>query len=220
MNLDPFKQIAAAMRSRNGFDATLLLFKKGLWTAGKDASAMDGVELAALVNELMTGWAKWEDKRPADYVVGRVADGFKPPKRNQLGDTDRSLWDFDKDPWQFGFYLPLADPKSGQLYVYQTSSHGGKNAIANLLDTYTDFCEREGTDKVPLISLASDHYAHQEFGRVNVPMLDISGWIDPPANIKQIRPPASATPLLAAPQGGQPLAVATQGGDFNDEIPF
>jgi hypothetical protein len=230
MNLDLFKQMADAMKSRNAFDATLLVFKKGYWTAGKDAAAMDGAELVALVDELMIGWAKWEDKRPVDYIVGRVADGYKPPKRGELGDTDRSLWDFDKDPWQFGFYLPLADPKDGQLYVYVTSSRGGKDAVASVLEAFTHFREQEQQDKLPPVGLSNDHYGHQEYGRVEVPIFEIFAWVDRPANIKQIKPPASAAPLL----GGHLLAdgkelpaikhvaepPAEKKNAFDDEIPF
>lgn len=104
MTSNPFREMAGAMRARSGFDGNLLLFKKGFWTAGKDAVDMNDKQLTALVDDTMFGWTKWEDKRPVDYAIGRVADGFKPPKRSQLGDHDRSLWSFDKEPWQLGFY--------------------------------------------------------------------------------------------------------------------
>jgi len=59
MNDNPFREMAAAMRSRTGFDGTMLLFKKEIgWKAGKDAVDMNDEELVALVDELMFGWCK------------------------------------------------------------------------------------------------------------------------------------------------------------------
>jgi hypothetical protein len=50
--------------------------------------------LVALVDQLMLGWCKWEDKKPVDYHVGFVRDRFKPPKRSELRDADptRRRW--------------------------------------------------------------------------------------------------------------------------------
>ena len=185
MNLDPFKQMATAMKTRGSFDATLLVFKKGYWTAGAAASAMDNVQLIALVDDLMTGWAKWEDKSTTDLIIGRVADSYAPPRRNELGDTDSSLWSNGKDPWSFNFYLPLVDPQTSQVYVYTTSSPGGKDAIGSLLEAFTDFREQEKNDKLPLVNLSNDHYPHQQFGRVDVPIFEILGWQERPPNVKQ-----------------------------------
>jgi hypothetical protein len=178
---------------------------------------MNEKQLTALVDDTMFGWTKWEDKRPVDYALVRVADGLKPPKRAQLGDHDQSLWMFDKDPWQFGFYLPLADD-AGQLFVYSTSSRGGKDAIANLLEAYGDFCEQESINKLPLVGLSSDHYPHPEYGRVGVPIFEILRWVDRPADIKQIKPPASAAPLLAIDHVAEPPAEKKNA--LDDEIPF
>jgi hypothetical protein len=219
MTNNPYHEMASAMRARSAFDGNLLLFKKGFWTSGKDAIDMNDQQLVALVDDTMFGWTKWEDKRPVDYAIGRVADGFKPPKRAKLGDHDQSLWSFDKDPWQFGFYLPQADD-AGQLFVYSTSSRGGKEAIANLLEAYGDFCEQEGKNKFPLVGLSSDHYGHPEFGRVEVPIFEILAWRDRPANVKQIKPPAASTPLLTIEHTAEPAAEKKKPNAFDDEIPF
>src|SRR5262245_54977325 len=126
-NSDPFREMAQAMRARTGFDGAILKFNKGNWIAGKDAINMNEAELIALVDRIMYGFVKWEDKRAVDFHVGFVADRFRPPKRPQLGDTDRSLWDKpSQDPWQLTFVLPMASAEDGELYFFSTSSHGGR----------------------------------------------------------------------------------------------
>ena len=44
-----YRASAAAMRARVGFDGTMLLFKKGDWTAGKDNVDMNGVSTLGLL---------------------------------------------------------------------------------------------------------------------------------------------------------------------------
>jgi hypothetical protein len=45
----------------------------------------------------MTGHQKFETKVPV-YQIGRVADRYQPPPREQLGDLDQELWPDGKDP--------------------------------------------------------------------------------------------------------------------------
>ena len=63
MSNEAFREMAAAMRSRNGFDARMISFRKGAWSSGKDGAGMDGAELIAVVSHLMIGWTKWVDRR-------------------------------------------------------------------------------------------------------------------------------------------------------------
>lgn len=226
-DLNSFREMASAMRTRTGFDATILTFKKGRWIAGQAGTDMNDHELIALVDDAMYGWVKWEDKKAVDYQVGFIRDKFKPPKRGQLGDTDPNKWDRrDTDPWQLTFFLPLADRETGQLYMYATSSRGGRDAIAALFDQYTENLERHPEDagKMPVVALSRDHYAHQEYGRVETPQLDIIGWEEPPANIKPIKPPPPASPaLIDHVAGAAALPDPKKGngrGELDDEIPY
>jgi hypothetical protein len=242
MGLDPFREMAAAMRSRQGFDGTILKFNKGRWTAGKDQNEMNDQQLIAHVDQLMFGYCKWKDKRPVDYRVGFVRDRYKPPPRYKLGDNDPSKWEKgDTDPWQMTFFLPLTQPNSSERYIYPTTSGHGKDALANLQEAFADNRELhpEDADKLPLVSLSGDHYPHPEYGRVETPAFDIVRWVDPPVDMKVIKPPASATPFLAiehnsqsppesgsepgigTPQRRAPVRKSGDGfADFEDDIPF
>jgi hypothetical protein len=156
--------------------------------------------------------------------IGFVRDRFKPAKRHELGDTDANFWERrDQDPWQLTFFLPLTDPNNGELFVYSTTSRGGKDALANLQDSYADNREHHPKEahRLPLICLSSDHYQHPDFGRVETPALDIVRWVEPPKNLKVLRPPASASaPLAIEQKKDETKDFGDFGADFNDEIPF
>jgi hypothetical protein len=206
MPTDPFREFAAAMRSRTGFDATMLAFKKGIWVAGKDAVEMNNEELIALVDQSMFGWCKWVDKKPVDYHVGFVRDRYKPPPRIELGDTDPTRWERrDSDPWQLTFFLPLADSDTGKLYIFSTTSRGGRDALADLQEAYADHEDGpEDAGKQPLVALSAGYYGHGQYGRVETPSFKIVGWAYPPDNIKSIRPPASAALAVDHVAGATP----------------
>jgi hypothetical protein len=224
--LDPFREMASAMRSRTGFDGTMLKFTKGRWTAGKSATDMGDKELIAHVDQLMYGWTKWEDKKPVDYDVGFVRDRYRPPPRRQLGDDDPDKWERERDPWQRSYFLPLTDPTNGDFYVWSTASDGGKEALADLQDAYADNRELHPKDahQLPVICLSGDHYNHPDHGRVETPLLDIVRWVDPPKNIKQIRPPKTASSTLVIEQKRDEASDkgfgSDFGADFDDEFPL
>jgi hypothetical protein len=211
MNADPFREIAAAMRTRTGFDAITLKFTKGKWTAGKDAVSMDGAELVALVHLMMFGWVLWQDKKPVDYRIGFVADRFKPPPRSKLPDPGDGKW-------EMSFLLPLTDDLD-DVHMYTGSSQGAKDALADLQEEYADHrAKPDQAHKVPRVRLVSSFYPHPKYGRVDVPVLQIIGWVDPPSNpkIAKIKPPAPAVALLTDASSSTSTDVI----DIKDEIPF
>lgn len=242
MSNDPFREMATAMRSRQGFDGANVKFsKEGMWLAGKDDEVMDGAELIARVDDTMLGWILWLDKKPADYHVGFVRDNYVPPRRDQLGHTDKKRWRNGRDdPWELIFILPLIDANDGKIFIYSTKSQGGKDCLANLLDAYAYNKEQhpKDADKLPLVTLAADYYHHPSYGKVHVPILEINRWVERPANLKPIVPPASSTPLLIDDTGGGKLKPVESAGkliestakemkpsfgarvDMDDEIPF
>jgi hypothetical protein len=211
------------MRSRTGFDATVLKFTKGQWSAGKDGTRMNDVELIAHVDQSMFGWIKWENKRMADFDIGLTRERFRPKRRHDLGDNDPNTW-VKGDPWQFTFLLPLSAPKTGQLYMYSTTSRGGKDALAKVQDAYADHCEMHPKEahKLPAVCLAADWYPHPEYGRVETPCFDIVGWVDPPPGVKQIRPPASTSVLAIEHKtiDATPEPETENPGAGMDAIPF
>src|SRR5262249_10271877 len=98
-----------------GMSGTFIKFGKD----GKFLKAVDGTEVKegteaiVVADQIQVGWVKFNGKgvQPT-RIMGAVFDGFVPPQRNELDDTDESLWEEGlngkpADPWQFQVLLPM-----------------------------------------------------------------------------------------------------------------
>jgi hypothetical protein len=159
----------------------LLRFRKGEFLAGEDDTEIKpGTLLVANMGELLVGWVKWFDRKPVEHIMGRVAEGFQPPLRRDLGDLDTHAWDEDaagkaKDPWQLTNYLLCMDD-STQLYTFVTSSKTGLNSIGKLSKAYGRQLHQH-TDEWPVVQLAVSSYESPDFGRVPYPEFPIVSWL-------------------------------------------
>lgn len=177
-----FEAYAEAV-NRNRIVGELLKFNKGDWLAGQNNDELDaGTRMIAAMDELMIGWLKWEDGKPTDMKMGRVIEGFVPPSRKELGDTDEADWDVDddgkpKDPWTLTNYLILKEEDGDQLYTFAPSSKGGIGCIGKLSGIYGK-AMRQKPDQFPIVELRFDAYNHpnKAYGRIKTPVLEVVGW--------------------------------------------
>lgn len=175
----------------------LLKFSKGDYLAGEQNEDVEaGTRFIAKMDDLMVGWQCWKDNKPTDAVMGRLGDGFQPPRRETLGDDDESQWEADpqsgelRDPWQFSNAVLLRildeqdrvtdgdDDESRGIYTFTTSSRGGINAMGALAKKYGSTM-RQHPDEWPVIQIGVDSYNHKnkQFGRIKVPMFKVVGWV-------------------------------------------
>jgi hypothetical protein len=222
MNMDTFREMAGAMRSSTAL-GIILKFHKGGWIAGGNNTMMDDRELIAIVDRLMWGWQRWENRRPTDFRIGFVIDHYKPPKRSELEDSDTARWE---PVW----LLPMADEKTGEIFVFSTKSQGGKDVLAQLQEDFADHREANPqSDLMPRVALKADSYPHPQFGRVDIPIMPIVDWVTMPDNpkIAKIRPPAPSLITDASPNRDNaadditpPASALRVRDDFDDSIPF
>lgn len=180
---DFFTQYAEAA-SQNKIVGDLLKFSKGEYLAGQDGDEVDeGTELVANMDEFLVGWVRWEGGKPTDMQMGKVVEGFRPPTRRELGDTEESEWETDeqtgqpRDPWQLTNYLILKEPGGDKLYTFATSSKGGLGAVAKLAGEFGKRM-RQRPNNFPIIALNVDSYRHpnKAYGKIFTPKFDVVGW--------------------------------------------
>ena len=181
---DPFQRYGEQSR-RTSIVGKLLKFSKGDWTAGEHNDVVaDGTRFVANMDQLLTGWVRWSDSKPTDHVMGRVVDGYQPPRRDTLGDLDEDMWDtFDdgrpRDPWQPTNYLLLegTGKQKGELYTFTTSSRGGLNAIGDFCMKYGKV-RRQRPNDYPIVEIGQSSYPHpnKNYGRIKYPVFTIVGW--------------------------------------------
>jgi hypothetical protein len=172
--------------SQRSIVGKLLKFSKGDFLMGEDNEEVEeGSQFVANMDELMVGWIRWADSKPTDQIMGRVAEGYQPQRRNELGDNDKAQWEIDeqgreRDPWQFSNYLIMKKPgEAGDdaLFTFTTSSRGGLNAIGELCKTYGKEM-RQRPDEFPIVALEVGSYQHSNkaYGRIKFPIFKVVGW--------------------------------------------
>jgi hypothetical protein len=192
--------------SMNNIRGSLLKFAKGDWLMGQDEEEVKaGRQFVVVMNELQIGWIKWSDNKPVAQILGKLVDGFVPPKREELGDHDETLWDTDsqgkeRDPWQFTNVSLLRNPGTSgadenDIFTFSTSSRGGINCVGDLCKAYGDMM-REKPDGNPVVVLEQTSYKHPnaEYGRIKKPVLRIVGWEDTNAPAKIEAPAEEVAP--------------------------
>lgn len=182
-----FESYGNSVSNRN-IVGRLLKFSKGDYLCGEDQEELpEGTRLVANMGTLAIGWIKWVDGKPDQQVMGLLVEGFKPPKRSELDDTNEEDWEVDeqsgqpRDPWQFSNYMVLKDPGKPAtdefLYTFATSSRGGLGAIGELCKVYGKAI-RTKPDELPVVALNVTAYDHpnKKFGRIKVPVFEVVDW--------------------------------------------
>jgi hypothetical protein len=205
---DPWTEVAN--EGGGGQFGKLFKFAKGDFTHKEKLIAI-GTEFVVHMPQAMRGWVRFEDGKPVDYQLGLIRDGAKFADRSSLGHMDKFAWPRDKrgeaaDPWQQQTYVPMVCCETNELYTFVFSSHGGKQAFRDLARSYSPFRK---TNKLPVVSLQTTSYRHDEFGRIDVPVLKVERWDD-----SDPTPPVSSSG--PAPSSGPTRANA----DMDDDIPF
>ena len=197
---NPWLEAAAEGGNETG---RLLKFVKGEWVVGDDV-LKSGTEFVAHIDQMVRGYVKFADGKVVERRIGRIADNFKPPSREELGDTHPKSWEKDadgksRDPWVQQWFLPLIGVESGELITYVTGSKGGIDAVCDLCRIYG---HKQHDNLLPIVALRTGSYKHKQYGKVATPDFQVIGW------------DGAAIPVQPAPQ------IAATHDDMNDEIPF
>jgi hypothetical protein len=187
---DPYEEFAND-QSQRPFAGDLLIFSKhGNWECGQDRTDVEeGTRMVAHMPSIKRGWVKWRDNTPVATIMGLVAEGFRPPPREELGDLDENEWEEmpdgkPRDPWQLTNHVLLCDLE-GQLFTFITSSKGGMSAVGELAKKYAQR-RRMKPDEIPVIELGSRSYDHKVYGQTYAPVLHIAGWTKIPETFNDL----------------------------------
>jgi hypothetical protein len=207
--------IIEAAQGDSGFEK-LLKFKKGKYSIGDDDVPL-GHKYLAHTSQWTLCWIKFIDGRVADRRMGKVADGYRLPKREDLDDNDPATWEVGldgkpQDPWCFQYLLPLEDLKTGEVAIFTTSSIGGRRGVADLCKAYGNRAKK-GLRGLPIVKLSFVDMPTKAWGPVPRPDFIIDGWDDDEA--------ASGAGDGGGGGGDDDIKVITTAAvDLNDEIPF
>ena len=167
----------------SGFAGDLLLFRKGKWTRGEDKSPVpDGAIFVANMPELWRGWQRWFVGECKETLIHRVTDRVPLPTREELGHTDKTVWETDgagvpKDPWSRTDRLILREADSDEevLLTFVTGSKGGRDALGKLSSAYGRGMLRH-PGQLPVVKLGGTSYEHPTYGETHKPKFLVVGW--------------------------------------------
>jgi hypothetical protein len=212
--LEHLRNFAAAAR-RGGFNVPFFRLdgNSGEYrrTGKTNTGPMNNQKLACDPVDAMTGYQKFENKIPI-YQIGRVADGYQPPPREELGDMNEFEWGNGKDPWVRIDLLPFWDVESREVLLFSAANQGSRDAVANLVGAYINNIEvhPEDLNKVPLVELETDSYVNKHGKKIFYPIFEIVDWIERPAAVRRILPPpVKMLELTAAPSTTTPMSEKT-----------
>jgi hypothetical protein len=187
----------------------LLKFKKGKFYI-QDEEVPIGTEYVAHPSQLTLCWIKFSGGQVVDRRLGKAADGYRPPEREELGDLDESKWESGldgkpKNPWSFQHLLPLEHPETGELVIFTTSSVGGEIGVKELVRAWAQRAKK-GSRALPIVKLATMDMNTRKYGAVPRPYFPVIAWDAPPADDVKMNIADDAA-----------LSVA---GELDDDIPF
>jgi hypothetical protein len=165
-----------------------------------------GTQMVCIYDQAQVGWIKFNGKgNPPDRHMGSLFDGFRAPKREELGDTDQALWERNlsgqpDDPWKSQILLPLQDVETGELFVFGTTSATGRKAVGNLL-THCQRMSQRDPENYPIVRLDTGGFQHRDerVGFVKTPAFPVIG---------------------KAPKSGAAKIDTSVAADLNDAMPF
>ena len=105
-------------------------------------------------------WVRFEDGKLTHSLLYKLADGYEPCRREELGDPE-DTWKWDrgkpKDPWTLQWLLPLQHMGTEEAAIFTTDSIGGSGAVKSLIK---EFNPRRNTGSLPIIALKSRSYTN------------------------------------------------------------
>jgi hypothetical protein len=163
-----------------------------------------------MCTDAMIGWQRVVKGQPPTYVLGRVADGYQPPERSELGEMPEGD---SKDVWTNASWLPFWNPESREVRIFHAANDGSRQAVANVVECYVTNCTARA-DQInydPLTELAVDSYESKHGRRIYYPVFETVSWIERPAALQRVvPPPVKVLQLTAVPASPPEIGDPTQ----------
>ena len=122
--MDLYEKYAAEAAAVGG---PRLKFVKGAYKIGDEVVALN-TEFVALMADVAQGWVRFEDGKLTHSLLYKLADGFEPCQREELGDPEVRLGNGTgaaRDPWTLQWLLPLQSVETEEAAIFTTDTVGG-----------------------------------------------------------------------------------------------
>lgn len=179
-------QVRAAIPASVGGTPLLRLLKDGQWVVGSEDTVLkSGTEVIANPLSFQSGYSCWTNRAPGqgkNELMGEEMWGInsvKPPASSLPVHHDPRTQDLCQWKDLMSVDLKVLDGTlAGQQILYKASSVGGTRVLSALLDAIMAKIDTGSEYVFPILSVQSDSYQHNSYGRTYVPVLEVVGWAD------------------------------------------
>jgi hypothetical protein len=202
---------------------TLLKYNSGNWTIS-EIPVPAGTRFIVFPNQVTHFWVHFADGKFVQDITAVVADDVDGDLelqivngkcRGDLGNDDKSLWERgsdgkEKDPWSYGYGLPMVNAETGAFVVFKIGSRGGKDAIAGIVAGFT----RNSHLGYPIVTLSTGSYKNKRHGGYTSYPVFVNAGYDTPAAPTVTN--SGDSPRVI----GESKVADRDVDDMDDEIPF
>jgi hypothetical protein len=177
--------------ARSASNVTLLKYNSGNWTIS-DNPVPANTRFVPYPDQVTHSWTHFEGGKAVTEITEVVAEDengdtelriVNGKGRKDLGFDDESKWEIDsagkrRDPWSYGFGLPMMNVETRAVVVFKTASLGGMSAIAGLVASFT----QNKHLGYPVVTLSTGSYRNKKHGGfTSFPVFVNVGFEMPPA---------------------------------------
>src|ERR1700716_2179241 len=156
--------------ARSASNVTLLKYNSGNWTIS-DNPVPANTRLVPSPDQVTHSWTHFEGGKAVTEITEVVAEDengdtelriVNGKGRKDLGFDYEAKWEIDsagkrRDPWVYGFGLPLMNIETRAVVVFKIASLGGMGAIAGLVASFT----RNRHLGYPVVTLSTGSYRNK-----------------------------------------------------------
>lgn len=180
--------------------------KTGEWTVGQDEEPVDpDTRFYVDPNGFVHGWQCWADTDIPGVQTELLGDVWVsmfdplPPRPEEVPENGRE--------WAELKGMSLVMEGENRPLKYSTTSHGGRNAFANLWKEYRPQYTANPSCMIAVVTLTEDSYKHKNktYGKVYTPVFVVVDWVDHLPEVTAMPkptlpvPPAKKAPAKKAP---------------------
>ena len=168
---------ASASTVKNTGGDLYMKFAKGDWSYGVEETAPESDSVWAInPNSFQHGWTAWGSKGRGNEGANV---GEKMVSATQPLPLESDLPDVNGD-WSscIGMQLRCLNGEDAGLQVlFKSSSVGGRNAYASIIEQLVERAQAGEQKLVPVVRLESDSYKHSKYGKLFTPILKVDHWL-------------------------------------------
>ena len=183
-NIDALvNQLESATSDLTSGGMQYIKFKKGEWVIGREEETFpdNAFEAVPDLPNIQFGWVCWKDGQ----LVDEIWYGLGEDMASQDMLPDHGPFTQQNDGWSKNVrfqmnILPTLGVEGNILAQFTGSSNGAQRATGEMIKTWVkEMRTGSHTGEVPVVRFFADHYKHRQYGKVQIPGMEISRWMKP-----------------------------------------